>query len=135
MQKNSPNGVLCTGFFACRGNEKTLRLWEDVKKMMESDSLSSDQISFNRCIRRNGHKNPYNVIWAYLPSSFCGGGTFTGYEWHPGMVLPIPGKIMMHHANWTKGVKNKIAQLIYVRNEVLRRKKRFLYKISLKQEA
>ncbi|HEV2916851.1 MAG TPA: hypothetical protein VGW78_03830, partial [Candidatus Babeliales bacterium] len=26
IQKNSPNGVLCTGFFACRGNEKTLQL-------------------------------------------------------------------------------------------------------------
>src|SRR5947207_1978386 len=48
MQKNCPSGVLCTGFFACRGNEKTLRLWKDVKKLMEKHSSKSDQISFNR---------------------------------------------------------------------------------------
>ena len=52
IQKNTPNGVLCTGFFACRGNEKTLQLWQDVKKVMESNELNSDQNSFNRCIKR-----------------------------------------------------------------------------------
>jgi Nucleotide-diphospho-sugar transferase len=132
MQKNSPSGVLCTGFFACRGNSKTLQLWQDVKKMMEADSLSSDQISFNRCIRRFSKKNPYDVVWAYLPHSFYGGGTLTGREWLPGRLLPIPHNIVMHHANWTKGVKNKIEQLTYVRNEVLRRCKRFKYNFPIK---
>src|SRR6266404_5466514 len=126
MQKNSPNGVLCTGFFACRGNEKTLQLWTDVKKTMEKNCLNSDQNSFNRCIKRNAQSNPYNVVWAYLPNSFFGGGTLTGCEWRPGMFLPIPHNIMIHHANWTKGIDNKIAQLVYVRNEVMRRRKRVL---------
>jgi len=35
FQRNHPNGVVCTGFFACRGNEKTLRLWEDAKKLIQ----------------------------------------------------------------------------------------------------
>ena len=126
IQRNTPDGVLCTGFFVCRGNEKTLRLWEDVKKMMESDCLSSDQISFNRCIKRRHQKNLYGIVWDYLPHSFFGAGTLTGYEWRPGMLLPIPDNIMIHHANWTKGVHNKIAQLIYVRDEVRRRRRRIL---------
>jgi len=132
MQKNCPSGVLCTGFFACRGNAKTLQLWEDVKKMMEINSLNSNQNSFNHCIKRHNKKNPYGVVWAYLPNSFYGGGTLTGCEWLPGMFLPIPPRIFMHHANWTKGVKNKIEQLNYVRKEVMRRQTRFIYKASLK---
>lgn len=118
MQKNNPEGVLCTGFFACRGNEKTLQLWTDVKQVMEINKLQSDQISFNQCIKRNSKINPYNIAWNYLPDSFFGGGTLTGYTWVPGASLPIPHDIMMHHANWTKGVKNKIAQLMYVKQSV-----------------
>lgn len=123
MQRNNPEGVLCTGFFACRANEKTLRLWQDVKKVMQKKKLNSDQISFNQCIKKKSKKNPYGIAWDYLPTTFFGGGTLTGYEWKPGDKLPVPRGIMMHHANWTKGVKNKIAQLMYVRNEVKRRQK------------
>jgi hypothetical protein len=118
MQRNNPEGVLCTGFFACRGNEKTLRLWNDVKKTMQTKQLQSDQISFNQCIKRRSKRNHYNVAWDYLPDTFFGGGTLTGYIWSPGKSLPVPDGIMLHHANWTKGIKNKIAQLLYVQNEV-----------------
>lgn len=126
MQRNNPEGVLCTGFFACRGNEKTLRLWKDVKKMMQKNKLTSDQISFNRCIKKKSKKNPYGLMWDYLPSAFFGAGTlaaYPGYLWKPGKKLDIPHDIMMHHANWTRGIKNKIAQLKYVRNQVLKNKK------------
>jgi hypothetical protein len=126
MQKNNPEGVLCTGFFACRGNGKTLQLWTDVKKTMQNEQLNSDQISFNQCVKRRSKKNPYGIVWGYLPNAFFGGGTLTGVLWLPGNTLPIPHNIVMHHANWTKGVKNKIAQLNYVQHEVY--KKRNLFK-------
>ena len=58
MQRNNPEGVLCTGFFACRANEKTLLLWKDVKKHMHDNKLHSDQISFNKCIKKGSKKNP-----------------------------------------------------------------------------
>lgn len=121
MQRNNPEGVLCTGFFACRANEKTLRLWQDVKKTMQLSESYSDQNSFNKCIKKRSKKNPYDIAWDYLPETFFGGGTLTaykGYLWKPGMDLPIPDGIVMHHANWTNGVKHKIAQLKYVRKLV-----------------
>jgi hypothetical protein len=128
FQKNSPDGVLCSGFFACRGNEKTLQLWQDVKQLMQKNKLNSDQNSLNRCIKRHSKKNPYNLVWDYLPNTFFGGGTLTGCEWIPGKRLSIPKGIMMHHANWTKGIKNKIAQLVYVRNVVHKRNKVFTHR-------
>lgn len=126
MQRNNPEGVLCTGFFACRANEKTLRLWQDVKKTMENNKSNSDQISFNQCIKKKSKRNPYGLVWDYLPDSFFGAGTlaaYPGYLWKPGRMLHIPDDIMIHHANWTRGIKNKIAQLKYVRNEVSKKRK------------
>lgn len=116
IQKNRPNGAVCSGFFACRGNEKTLQLWQDVKKEMEKDKECSDQISLNRCLRRAAHKD---VQWDYLPDTFFGAGTLTGRHWKPGMELSLPHGILMHHANWTPGgVPWKIKQLEYVREAV-----------------
>jgi len=118
IQKNNPDGVLCSGFFVCRANQKTLNLWMDVKKTMEKNNTLSDQISLNRCIKRHHKKNAYNIRWQYLPNTFFGAGTCTGKQWKRGDKLPIPNGIFMHHANWTKGIKNKIAQLEYVKKVV-----------------
>jgi hypothetical protein len=124
IQKNCPSGVLCSGFFACKANEKTLKLWTDVKHIMLKKPWQSDQITLNQCIKRHSKKNPYDIQWDYLPDIFFGAGTliaYPGYSWHPGKTLPIPQGIVMHHANWTKGIGNKIAQLEYVQQEVLKR--------------
>lgn len=125
MQRNNPEGVLCTGFFACRANEKTLQLWKDVKKAMQKNKSNSDQITFNQCIKKKRVKNPYGLTWDYLPAIFFGAGTlaaYPGYLWKPGRKLELPEGIVMHHANWTRGVKNKIAQLKYVKKMVRMKK-------------
>ncbi len=118
IQKNSPNGGVCSGFFACRGNEKTLRLWQDAYQLMLSDEKISDQAALTHCLK----KRKKYITWNHFPDIFFGGGTLTGRHWTPTKQLPIPTKIIMHHANWTKGIRNKIAQLRYVRNEVMKRK-------------
>ncbi len=119
IQKNHPNGMLCSGFFACRSNEKTLQLWQDAHKLMFNNKKISDQVALNRGLKKD---NKYNVTWSHLPNTFFGGGTLTGHGWRPGKRLPIPKNIVIHHANYTKGIKNKIAQLKYVRNTVNARK-------------
>jgi hypothetical protein len=63
IQRNSPSGVLCSGFFACRANEKTLRLWTDVKEKMKQGGSYSDQKSLNHCIKRSSKHNPYSITW------------------------------------------------------------------------
>jgi hypothetical protein len=120
FQKDSPKGTLCTGFFACRGNEKTLKLWQDVKAFMQKTNKNGDvvgdQKSLNHCLR--GCNNPYKISWDYLPKEFFGGGTFSGRGWLPGQKLTIPQNALMHHANFTKGIDNKIAQLKYVKHQI-----------------
>jgi len=34
LQRDSPGGMICTGFFICRGNGKTFKLWQDVSDLI-----------------------------------------------------------------------------------------------------
>jgi len=141
--KNSRIGDLCTGFFLCVGNAKTLNFWQNVKKLIGQNSMD-DQDAANyllmdydklaiRFIRkaldrmhlREWHEqlsrmglNGYRVKWGYLPREFCSGSTQTRQLWAPGMELPIPENIILHHANWTRGIETKVLQLEYVRDMV-----------------
>lgn len=115
-----PRGVLCAGFFACRGNEKTLQLWQLIKEKISNQN--NDQRLLNDFVVK---QNMMKIRWGYLPTSkFWGPGTFNPkLFWCPGMPLSVPEGTLMHHANFTVGVKNKIAQLQYVRNVINGRKK------------
>jgi len=109
FQKDSPRGIACTGFFACRGNEKVLRFWLKARALHPDD-----QIAANRLLRRRD----CDVRWGFLPDTFMSGGTLTGKLWAPGMALPLPEGMVLHHANWTIGLPNKLAQLRYVRDRL-----------------
>jgi hypothetical protein len=113
IQKDHPKGTVCSGFFACRSNEKTLALWQDVYKAMETIEKYSDQGALNYCLIKQ--KNPYDIAWTYLPETYFGGATLTGHRWNPEEGLPIPHNPKMHHANWTVGIVNKKEQLRYVK--------------------
>ncbi len=107
IAKDSPQGTCCAGFFAARANKRVKRLWQDVRKLTPT-TRGDDQGALNKFLRRT---HPCPVKWAYLPKEFFGGGTLTGKNWEPGKSLPVPQNIIMHHANWTVGLPNKIAQL------------------------
>lgn len=149
--RDSPQGTLCAGFFACRANQKTLRLWEDIREILlkELNQDQGDQAILNRLLRDGAggifgliqhlgsrlikflgqndswvinhlsyFGNPYRIKWSYFPLEFFGGGALTGQHWQPSMPLTIPQNIAIHHANWTVGTENKIAQLRMVREAV-----------------
>lgn len=120
FQRDTPSGSVCSGFFACRSSEKTLKFFQGVQKYMR-DNNCSDQEAVNGLIRS---KNPFDVHWSYLPKEFFGGGTLTGRQWKPGKRLPVPYHIILHHANWTfGGIDYKIKQLKYVKSLVKQRKR------------
>ncbi|MCX5713943.1 MAG: putative nucleotide-diphospho-sugar transferase [Candidatus Omnitrophica bacterium] len=158
FQRNSSKGELCTGFFVCRANQKTLNLWTDAGKCMLENEDKDDQDALNYLLfeklsnkydkrkyclvksllakvnRWDGVSekiallltrigNDYQIKWTYLPREFFSPGIVNECIWRPDMEFPVPRNIIMHHANWTVGVKNKIAQLKYVRDVVNKRAK------------
>jgi hypothetical protein len=112
FQRDTPSS-LCTGFFVCRGNDATLDLWRKVlDRVRETNGFKHDQESIQQRIGGSA------VRWGFLPLTFFGGGTLTARIWNPGDELPVPDGIVMHHANFTCGVPNKIKQCEYVRGKV-----------------
>jgi len=105
IQRDNPKGTLCSGFFVCRANEKTKKLFSDVLTYMKNNKDFSDQRTLNRHLSRNKKSNKYDIVWDYLPiKNFFGGGTFTGFYWKDGTALYIPKQPLMHHANWVQGI-------------------------------
>ena len=156
-----PRPVACAGFFACRGNERTLKLWESVKKVC-IESKIDDQVAVNYLLHEQYEPLiVHGLKWRLLPTSFYSPGNQAanfikidkeynkectylmdkvnmfdhGWRWmpnekpendndyiHPSMKeLQIPVGIVMHHANYTEGIENKVKQLEYVRDIVLKR--------------
>ena len=147
FQKNSAIGDVCTGFLVCRANENTKNLWKKAKNEIRENWDSYDDqdiinfiLGMRRC--RLNWKEIYklsipmtarlklifdaflkkqdsklDINWDYLPKEFY----LPGKMWNPGDDLDIPKDIVMHHANWTIGIENKIAQLEYVKDVVSKR--------------
>jgi len=133
-QRDDPYGNLCTGFWIARANEKVLKLWQEIRAILKQEKR--DQFVFNRIIREKPMggkiKRIFNYFmrifmgkcrYSYFPVTFFGGGTITGKLWTPGTKISVPEGIVLHHANCTIGVENKIRQLKYVRGVVETRQK------------
>ncbi len=151
--QDSPQGTLGTGFFACRSNAKTIRLWRDVQMEMALFPEKHDQEALNDLWFRRA-RAPLRILWKivsflsrfvwlqgpmrslllflkphlgssygvrlrYFPPSFFSPGIQTEKIWAKGDRLGVPGDIVLHHANWTCGIENKISQLELVRDRVL----------------
>jgi hypothetical protein len=111
FQVDAPGPALCSGFFFCRASEQTRVLWQNVLEFVRSpESRGDDQLRVRNLIGRD-----CALRVRYLPPTFMGGGTFTGQIWVPGDDLHIPQNIIVHHANFTIGVANKIEQCELVR--------------------
>ena len=106
---------LCTGFFIIRANNGTLKLWERVRKAVRKEGR--DQLAFNRILNSWWYRQfSYpRIKYNFLSDNFFSAGTLTGENWQPGQELVIPDDIVLHHANWTVGIENKISQLEYVK--------------------
>lgn len=117
IQRASPKDKVCAGLFALRANDHTLKLFKQVKNRIklrkESDNPALDAIL---------HWPYCGVKWDYLPISFFSTGglsskTFSQKNcWQEGDSVIIPDELILHHANYTKGVDNKIKLLEYVKS-------------------
>lgn len=114
IQRDSPAGHVCSGFFAFTCSEKTLTLWQTVLAFINKNPHICDQWALFAVLIQ--YRFP--ITWDYLPDRYFGAGSLTGRHWNQGDTLPIPNDIAIHHANWCKGIPTKVKQLEYVRNEV-----------------
>lgn len=103
--QNDTAHYYCSGFFICRANERTLAMFEAMRDNYQSE----DQTTLNRHIHLCRSK--------FLSKRFFTIAHLTGTVWD-GSELPIPSDILMHHANWTSGVDNKIKMMEMVKKKI-----------------
>lgn len=100
----------CAGFFICKANEQTLQLFDKILYDMKTFGPSQhwdDQGALNNNIDITKHKPLSHRFYTIAQSS--------NKLWDNNYDISIPDNILVHHANWTHGVPNKIKLLEFVR--------------------
>lgn len=126
------------GFFVLRSNSKTVDFFSKVLKRLEYLSLDQEGKGVNFNTSEQGTINDMlserkDIRWNFLPERYYTHGKYTngiknpkkpnGAWWdqkddEEKKKVFIPDPILVHHANWCTGVKNKIHLLDFVEKVV-----------------
>lgn len=109
-------GKICSGFFVARCNSNVIDFFKKVSNSLKNEISKSsegggEQYEMWKLIESGNHSAnigmlPKNEIW----------NPRTKYTELSELV--IPDNMLVHHANWTHGLDNKIKQLAYVRERL-----------------
>ena len=106
---------ICSGFFVCRCSLQTLNFFEIVAKRLKAimhEAGGGEQYVMQDLIdegwlQLNIKMIPRNKVWN------------PGRKFEKLEDLDIPKEIMVHHANWTEGTRNKTEQMDFVQSSVM----------------
>jgi len=112
-QWDGPRGRFCTGFMVMRPSEKLIAFWQEVLELMKKRRLL-DQDATDEVIAKGAE--PRMAVTA-LPARYWSFGR-NDHHWIPGIPVDPPIDLAMHHANWTKGIPNKLLLLAEVQQTV-----------------
>ena len=118
FQLNDPLGYVCSGFFACRCTYKTKNFFEIVARKLKSIMHiegGGEQYVIHSLFKQRWHGLKYGKFKSDF--FWCPLGSYESLK-----DLEIPDTVLFHHANWTKGIDNKINQLEFVKNYILQKR-------------
>ncbi len=113
FQWDGPSGKFCTGFMVMRPSEKLTAFWQATLDCMKK-RRALDQDAANEVI---GKGAPVELDVIPLPQRYWTFGR-NDHHWVPGLSVDPPLDLAMHHANWTKGIPNKLLLLQEVQQVV-----------------
>lgn len=106
---------VCAGFFICKQNENVKFFFENVLNNLKNSFINGydDQQIINSFLR----SGKYNLKHGLLPKNkyFTVASSNNSKQW-TGESFIIPKNILVHHANWTVGIENKLKLLEYVKS-------------------
>lgn len=125
--QNDVFGGVNTGFFAVKNNKKVRSFFKTI--LGNLDSFSQEQILANHLLKKSYQFPSIAINWAFLPSTYWTYGHIAAIptkqpnkyrgSWTPDAPdFNVPTNIVMHHANWTAGVENKIKLLNIVKEKL-----------------
>lgn len=93
-------GTVCMGFFVCRVNSKTKKLFKTLLEVLPNHK--HDQHAINFLLQNNN-----NLKVSLLSQKFFNYG-FNGRNYNGEDFVQIPSNIILLHANFAVGVQNKL---------------------------
>lgn len=113
---------LCTGFFIAKQNPSVLNFFKEARELLlkNLNGKIHDQTIINRMFNSGYNKIkktilPYDKYWTVTYA-------INGGIWDGSTDFEIPDNLIMHHANFTVGVKNKIKLLKLVKEKMKNKK-------------
>lgn len=124
--QNDVFGGVNTGFFACRNNKTVRSFFKTI--LGNLDSFSQEQVLANHLLTNIAKYPSIAIKWAFLPPSYWTYGHIAalpgkGSERYRGSWTPeaedfeVPTDMIIHHANWTAGIDNKLKLLEIVKSK------------------
>ena len=112
LAQHNGGGTVCCGFMAMRPSDRMVALFEAVKRRMRRKK-EHDQLCLNRLLTSWAHEIAFDVLDERHYSVWHS----IGHVWNGvDAITTIPENIVLHHANWLKGVDRKLKCLEMVRN-------------------
>jgi hypothetical protein len=112
----SPYPNYCAGFFICKQNAKVLNFFKDVRSNLLNnlDGFLHDQIVINKLIGEG-----YDISHNKLNSDhyWTVGFSTNGKVWN-GQNFNVPKSVIVHHANFTIGIENKLRLIKLVKEKL-----------------
>ena len=136
FQSDGPSSV-CTGFFACRKTNKCkdffISVLNELKQVEKiKPETEDDQTMTQHCLNKN-----VDIKYTRLSNDYFNYRHSLNYNnkitpklWTPYTNIALPSNIYLHHANWTKGIENKILLLEYVKLKKLSSQLKLNYNLS-----
>lgn len=105
-------GSLCAGFFACKSNTRTKLLFQTIKNTFKY--LVNDQVALNEHKKIVSYKLLDNK--KYFTIGNCFNNADGTHNWDNETNIVPPKEALVHHANYVKGVDNKIKLLNMIKH-------------------
>lgn len=121
FQWDGPSSALCTGFIAIRPSAKVTAFWERVLAHMKQHHMLDQDATNGLLAKRDPAMTTVRI--GQLPPRYWTFGRHD-HHWVPGLPVDPPDDLVMHHGNWTKGLKHKLALLEAVRVEMEARRRK-----------
>ena len=107
--------TLCMGFFVVRKSDHIVKLFNDLYERM--GDYEHDQDAMNNILPFSG------IQYDKLPERYFSYGPLNGLKrWTVDCThVNVPDDIVMHHANWTVGIDNKLKLIQQVKDIIIER--------------
>ena len=127
--QNDVIGGVNTGFFAVKNNKQTRGFFKTILGNLDSKDFSQEQVLANHLLQNASLYPSIAVKWQFLPNSYWTYGHVAASlnpntggcrgAWTPeALDFKVPKDIIIHHANWTQGIDNKIKLLELVKGKI-----------------